>query len=214
MKALVIDDHPLFRRGMLHILQRIEGDWDTLEAGDCESAQELINDGQEIDLILLDLNLPRMNGSDGLGRFRKLRPDIPIVILSASDDPKIIRRTLDMGAMGFITKSSSDDVMVSALQLVLAGGIYIPNEALQIGSAAVNNPYSKKSFSSLGLTGRQVQVLEYLVRGLSNKEIARDMRLTENTIRGHVSAILKVLDVSNRTEAAYAANERGLKFDG
>lgn len=214
MKALVIDDHPLFRRGMLHILQRIEGDWDTLEAGDCESAQELINDVQEIDLILLDLNLPGMNGSDGLGRFRKLRPDIPIVILSASDDPKIIRRTLDMGAMGFITKSSSDDVMVNALQLVLAGGIYIPNEALQIGSAAVNNPYSKKSFSSLGLTGRQVQVLEYLVRGLSNKEIARDMRLTENTIRGHVSAILKVLDVSNRTEAAYAANERGLKFDG
>ena len=214
MKALVIDDHPLFRRGMLHILQRIEGDWDTVEAGDCESAQKLINDGQEIDLILLDLNLPGMNGSDGLGRFRKLRPDIPIVILSASDDPKIIRRTLDMGAMGFITKSSSDDVMVNALQLVLAGGIYIPNEALQIGSAAVNNPYSKKSFSSLGLTGRQVQVLEYLVRGLSNKEIARDMRLTENTIRGHVSAILKVLDVSNRTEAAYAANERGLKFDG
>ena len=168
-------------------------------------------------LILLDLTLPDRNGFSVLAELRERYPAISIVVLSAQQDRASVMKALDLGALGFIPKSANRDVMVSALQLVFAGGIYIPPEILARENEPGTESSTKRTASDrphgspadFGLTERQLDVLALMMRGKSNKAICRLLDLAEPTVKNHVTAILKALKVTNRTEAVVAVNELG-----
>ncbi|MFZ2854034.1 MAG: response regulator transcription factor [Rhodocyclaceae bacterium] len=202
MKFLLVDDHALFRHGLLLLLSRLPGEHVFLEAENCEAAFAEAADHADIDLILLDLALPGMNGLDGLVRFRELCPTTPVVLLSANENSHIIVDGLRRGAHGFIPKSSSPEVMAAALQVVLAGGTYLP-------AIGVMSPATVPD-ERCALTARQREVLALLVRELSNKEISEALGMRVNTVRVHVAAILRILDVENRNDAARTALSQGL----
>ena len=203
IRVLIIDDHPLFRQGISAVLQQLEGDCVFDEAETWEAAGRILETGVAPDLVLLDLKLPDIDGVDALRLLRKSHPIVPVVILSANDNPATMRNVLDMGALGFLPKSASNEVMVQALQLVMAGGIYVPPEALN--PAAPKQQAVNMDMGELVITQRQTEVLDLMVQGHPNKIIAERLGLSENTVRGHVSALFKILGVTNRTEAAYAA---------
>jgi len=213
MHVLIIDDHPLFRQGVCSILQQMDHECVCAEAENWQAGKEMLKSGNAPDLVLLDIKLPDINGIDALKLLRTSHPILPVVMLSASDDPAIMRSALDVGALGFLPKSSTNEVIVKAIQLVLAGGIYVPPEAL---SPAGNNEASatvNKYEGDFSITRRQAEVMDLIIQGQPNKIIADKLGLSENTVRGHVSAIFKILGVTNRTEAAYAiakaANKNG-----
>ena len=206
MKILIVDDHALFRGGLCHVLQYLDEQVDVLEASNCDCAMQHVEANPDLDLVLLDLNMPGEDGFKGLHSFSTLYPTIPVVIVSASNRRRDIQRALDTGAMGFIPKESTSSVMLNALQLVLAGSIYLPPSMAQ-----QSNQYSKPTNDTVQtLTPRQLQVLSMVVQGHSNKVIAAQLDIAETTIKMHVTAILKSLGVSNRTQAAMAAEKLGL----
>jgi DNA-binding NarL/FixJ family response regulator len=215
MKILVVDDHTLIREALRGVLQELKPEADVIDASSCREALELAQaNAGELDLILLDLSLPDGDGFDTLGELRDLYPAVAIVVLSASRDRDSVTKALDLGALGFIPKSASRAVMVSALQLVFAGGIYVPPEILQRPqkapmSAPVSAPMSP---SELGLTERQIDVLALMMQGKSNKAVCRELDLAEATVKNHVTAILRALKVTNRTEAVLAVAEFGWKL--
>lgn len=207
MKVLLVDDHPLFIEGIRGVLQRLDDQLSIQTAGSCEEAIELTADDDDIDLLLLDLNLPGVSGLDGLLELRHRVPATPIVLLSASEDRNKVLRAIELGAKGYIPKSSTPDIIINALQLVLSGGVYLPMAVLD----TVNSSQQKISNADgQTLTPRQVEVLSLVAEGLSNKAIANRLSMAENTVRVHVSAILRFLDVTNRTEAGVAATRMGL----
>lgn len=207
MKILLIDDHPLFIEGIKGILQRLNESVLTQYCGSCEEALELTDNDGDFDLLLLDLNLPGMSGLDGLQQLRHRLPATPIVLLSASEDRNKVMSAIELGAKGYIAKSSPADIIISALQLVLSGGVYLPMAILD----SVNSLQEKTSNADgQMLTPRQLEVLCLLAEGDSNKRIATKLAMAENTVRVHVSAILRFLGVSNRTEAGVAAARKGL----
>jgi len=202
MKILLVDDHELFRDGLKLVVQQISDDVDIRECGNCAEAYRIIREDEGFDLILLDVDLPGISGMEGLEEFRKLDPCAPIVFLSGSDDSQMIRRALDMGVMGYIPKTLGSEIIIQALQLVLKGGRYIPDSVL----SPTEPPFRTETV----LTGRQKEILALLSRGKANKEIARILDITDNTVRVHISAIFQALKVNNRTEAALAALKQGL----
>lgn len=202
MKFLLVDDHALFRHGLLLLLSRLPGEHEFLEAENCEAAFAEAAAHADIDLILLDLALPGMNGLDGLLRFRELCPTSPVVLLSANESSSIIVDGLRRGAHGFIPKSSSPEVMAAALQVILAGGTYLP-------AIGVMSPVTVPD-ERWALTARQREVLGLLVRELSNKEISEALGMRVNTVRVHVAAILRILGVESRNDAARTALSLGL----
>ncbi|MDH5516345.1 MAG: response regulator transcription factor [Gammaproteobacteria bacterium] len=207
MKILLIDDHPLFIEGIKGILQRLNESVQTQYCGSCEEALGLIDNDDDFDLLLLDLNLPGISGLDGLQQLRHSLPATPIILLSASEDRNKVMSAIELGAKGYIAKSSPPDIIISALQLVLSGGVYLPMAILD----SVNSQRQKTSNAEgQVLTPRQVDVLCLLAEGDSNKRIATKLAMAENTVRVHVSAILRFLGVSNRTEAGVAAARMGL----
>lgn len=206
MKFLLVDDHALFRHGLLSLLARLPGEHEFLEAENCEAAFTAVAVHQDIDLILLDLALPGMNGLDGLVRLRGLCPATPVVLLSAKENSNIIVDGLRRGAQGFIPKSSSPAVMAEALQIILAGGTYVPTTGM--AGRATDDDEGRV------LTARQREVLELLVRDRSNKEIADALGMRVNTVRVHVAAILKALGVENRVDAARVAFSQGMAAHG
>ncbi|MHB8534990.1 MAG: response regulator [Sulfuricaulis sp.] len=223
MKILVVDDHPLIRAAVRNVLTQIETDVAVHEAQNCPAALALVDVHPDFSLVLLDLHLPGMGGLDALSILRERYPEIPVVVLSAADDRDSVLQALDRGAMGFIPKSSSNDVMVNALRLVLAGGIYLPPEVLATspaGTAPAANPSASPAArpattpADLGLTERQAQVLALMVQGKPNKLICRELGLAVSTVKIHITAILKALKVNNRTQAVIAAGRLGLKLDG
>lgn len=207
MKILIADDHALFRDGLRYVLARLGDDAaEIFEAKDGAEALALVAAHPDLDLVLLDLAMPGMDGIAGLRALRARSPSMPVVILSASEEPADIRLALDRGAMGFIPKSSSSEVMLSALRLVLAGGVYLPPAFLDRSRAGKGPVVSATpSLENLGLTARQTDVLRLLGQGKSNKEIARALELAEGTVKLHVSAVLRALDAVNRTQAVVAA---------
>ncbi len=205
MKILIADDHALFRQGMIYILENMDQKVETLEASTSGKAIQLAKEHPDITLALMDLRMPDMDGLDAMRLILNSVPTVPVVILTASERLTDMKQALDAGAMGYIAKSVAPAIMVGAIQLVLSGGIYIPPELMQ-HSRQVNMP----GLSGIKLTPRQIEVLRLLVDGMANKEIARTLRLSEATVKAHVSSIFKVLDVSNRTQAALAAKKIGL----
>jgi DNA-binding NarL/FixJ family response regulator len=215
MKILVLDDHALIREALRGVIKELKDDAAVTEASDCRQAMSLVAAHSDLNLILLDLNLPDGNGFELLADLRKRYPAISIVVLSAFNDRANVIKALDLGAIGFIPKSSSREVMVNALRLIFSGGMYIPPDILsrpqtpgeQSASHRRTPDAARLSAAELGLTDRQMDVLALMMQGKSNKVICRLLNLAETTVKNHVSAILKALKVSNRTEAVIAAAE-------
>lgn len=223
MKVLVVDDHPLIRSAVLELLQKLDANLVSMEASNCAQALEIADVHSDLDLILLDLNLPDQNGIDGLSVMRDQHPAIPVVVLSATKDRGTVVEAIERGAMGFIPKSASSTIMLNALRLVLSGGIYLPLEAVErkdehsSGGMTVPMQVPRRkpiTTTDLGLTDRQSQVLALILQGKPNKVICRELGLAEPTVKIHVTAILKALNVTNRTQAVIAASQMGLKLTG
>jgi DNA-binding NarL/FixJ family response regulator len=220
LEILVVDDHVLIREALRGVLKELSEDATVLEASSSRQAMQVIADHPDLDLILLDLNLPDRDGFSVLTELGERYPALSVVVLSGQHDRNSVVRALDLGALGFIPKSGQREVMVSALKLVFAGGIYIPPEILardelSAGQRDQKQPATSRSGASpadLGLTERQVDVLSLMMQGKSNKAICRVLNLAEPTVKNHVTAILKALEVSNRTEAVIAVGELGWKL--
>jgi len=217
MKILLVDDHTLFREGLRLLLSQLDPTCEIIEASTCQSAFDAAHAADDFDVVLLDLHLPDMPGFAALSVLREEHPHVPVVVLSASDDRATVLEALDRGAMGFIPKSSSSQVLMSALKLVLVKGVYIPPTVLN--SAAAPTPVitlniSEKSVqpSDIGLTDRQMDVLGLLVQGKPNKLISKELGLAEGTVKTHVTAVLRALNVTNRTQAVMAVGRLKLTF--
>ena len=220
MKILVVDDHPLIREAMRTVLKQLDAGMQVFEAGNCDEALAIAERESDLALVLLDLRMPGTSGLDGLATLREKHPAVPVVVLSASEDRNEVMHALDLGAMGFIPKSQPSRVMIGALKLVLAGGVYLPAEVMSQPAATPSVAQSEAQYETnppptpaeLGLTPRQTEVLSLLVQGKPNKVICRDLNLAEGTVKIHVAAILKALGVMNRTQAVVAVGRLGLKF--
>jgi DNA-binding NarL/FixJ family response regulator len=191
----------------------LNGDAAIVEAPDCRQAMQRIAENPDLELILLDLHLPDSSGFGLLAELRERHPAISVVVLSASDERDDIAKALDLGALGFIPKSAQREVMLSAFKLIFSGGIYVPPEILaRPGPKPATPARSGKPVSAaeLGLTGRQMEVLILMMEGKSNKAICRVLDIAEPTVKNHVTAILKALKATNRTEAVIAAGALGV----
>ena len=217
LKVLIVDDHPLIRQALTVVLKQLESELEVIEAGNCTDALALAETHGDIDLVLLDIHMPGLSGLDALDSFRERRADVPVVVLSASEDPNDITRALDSGAMGFIPKSQPSAVMINALRLVLSGGVYLPPEIVRRSAApsyasAPAGAGGSMHYRDIGLTERQAQVLALLVQGKPNKLICRELDLAEGTVKIHITAILRALKVANRTQAVIEVSRLGLKL--
>ena len=204
--VIVADDHPLFRTAIKEALEADQGQTNFLEANSFESLQALVDEHKDVDLVLLDLHMPGVSGFAGLVYLCKRYPSVPVVIISANEDPVVIERALEHGAAGFIPKSSSIDTITDAIAAVLMGEIWSPD------TTASNLPGNNVSEVELAermaqLTPQQFKVLMMMSQGLLNKQIAYDLGVSEATIKAHVSAIMNKLGVNNRTQAVLAANQ-------
>ena len=215
MKILVVDDHLLIREALRGVLKQLRSDAMVLEAPDGGQAMALIGEHADIGLILLDLNLPDRDGFSMLAELRERYPATSVVVLSGQQDRASVVKALDLGALGFIPKSAPREVMLAGLELVFAGGIYIPPEVLSRPEPVPpQNPRpdagsSRSSPKDLGLTDRQLEVLSLMMRGKSNKAISRVLDVAEPTVKNHITAIFKALKVTNRTEAVVSVLRSG-----
>ncbi len=214
MKILIADDHALVREGLRYSLKSLAEDMEVVEAKNGEEVQFMLAQHADINIVLLDLFMP---GSDGFNLLKSLcenETNPPVVVLSASENPGNMRRAIDLGASGYVPKSASREVMLSALQLVLSGGVYIPSSMYLGKDEDLDHgmPESRviRSGEAPHLTERQKEVLDYLAQGKTNKEIARLLGLSEYTVKIHITAIFKALKVRNRTEAVVLAKQFGL----
>jgi DNA-binding NarL/FixJ family response regulator len=212
MRFLIADDHGLFRQGCRLLLEELSPGAEIIEAGDFDQVEKAIKGQPEFDLILLDLKMPGLDEIEGIKRVRQLAPSAPLVIVSALDDPYYAQRAMDCGAAGYIPKSSNHTVIQSALQMILAGGHYVPPAMLSQPRGKPERPSRSGPSDNLNsvardaLTPRQLDVMRYLAQGKSNKGIAVALGLSEGTVKVHVAAILKTLKADNRTQAVLLAS--------
>lgn len=215
MKILLADDHILFREGMCHVLQQLPEAIEILEAGNFPDSLKLAEQHPELDLALLDLNMPGSEGPISIRFFHNHYPHIPVVVVSGEEGRGYMEKVMNYGAMGFVSKSSTAAVMLSALNLVLSGGVYVPPEMMRqhsVVTGATPEAVDRRSLhtNEYGLTSRQMEVLGHLAAGMSNKEIAEKIHLAEGTVKIHVAAIYQTLRVNSRMEAVRVAEKLGL----
>ena len=203
--VIVADDHPLFRTAIKEALEAEQGQTNFLEASSFESLQALVDEQKEVDLVLLDLHMPGVSGFAGLVYLCKRYPSVPVVIISANEDPVVIKRALEHGAAGFIPKSSSIDTITQAISAILMGELWVPPKT---ASSLPGNNVSELELADrmAQLTPQQFKVLMMISQGLLNKQIAFELSVSEATVKAHVTAIMNKLGVSNRTQAVLAAN--------
>lgn len=205
MHILIGDDHVLFREGLLRLLEQLKEDCSFQEASSFDELLELAGGKDRYDLVLTDLRMPGWPGFEGISRLRERQPAAKVVVISASEAQQDVRESLEHGAAGYIPKSSSVKIMLSALDLVFSGGVYVPATVLRETGETETRvlPPADPSLENL-LTQRQREVLERLRQGKSNKQIAHELGLSEGTVKIHMTAIFKSLGVRNRTQAAMA----------
>jgi two-component system, NarL family, nitrate/nitrite response regulator NarL len=201
VKLLIVDDHPLFRDGLAALLRQAGADFNVTQATSAEEALNL-TDEQIFDAVFMDLMMPGMCGEPAIREFARRHPDLPVIVLSSSENPGDVRRVINAGASGYIPKSATAQTVVSALHLVLSGNIYVPPLLVSAAARAADQEAHDGPRSLAQLTGRQVDVLRYLRDGLSNKEISASLGIAEKTVKVHIAAIFKTLNVVNRTQAA------------
>ena len=202
-RIVIADDHPLFRGALREAVSGLFAHVEIGEAGSFEEVPGLLDRGGDVDLILLDLSMPGVRGFSGLIYLRAQYPSVPIVVVSANDDPAVIRRCMDLGTSGFIPKTLGIEEMRAAIKRVLDGGVWTPPDVdLSAGSDAETANLLARLAS---LTPQQVRVLMMLSEGLLNKQIAYELGVSEATVKAHVSAILQKLGVESRTQAVITA---------
>jgi len=209
MKILMADDHALFRDGMRYVLQQLSDSLELLEVNNFPECLKVAAQHPELDLVLLDLNMPGSDGARSVSYFHQRLPHIPVVVVSGEDAFANMEKVMDYGASGFICKSSTSHTMLAALRLVLSGEIYVPPEIFRQHSAPVVDKRTQNT-NSYGLTPRQMEVLEHICAGMSNKEIASHTHLAEGTVKIHVAAVYQTLKVNGRLEAVRVAERLGL----
>jgi len=202
-RLLIADDHPLFRGALREAVSGVLGRAEIGEAATFEEVTDLLERGGEVDLILLDLRMPGVRGFSGLMYLRAQYPSVPVVVVSANDDPAVIRRCMEFGASGFFPKTLGADALRAALARVLAGEVWTPPDVDLARDADAESAAMIARLSSL--TPQQVRVLMMLSGGLLNKQIAYQLGVSEATVKAHVSAILQKLGVDSRTQAVIAA---------
>jgi DNA-binding NarL/FixJ family response regulator len=209
MKAILADDHALFREGFALLLKQMQAGSEVAMAADLDDCLMQIQHQPDADLLLLDLNMPGMHGQDSVKALMRAHPDLPVVILSAAECREEVMALLSGGVAGYIPKSASPQVMISALRLILAGGVYVPPQFLDFDvPARTAEPGARSGHAAL--TERQMDVLRLISDGKPNKQICRELGLGEGTVKAHLAAIFRALDVRNRTEAAGAARRLGI----
>ncbi|MEP6876279.1 MAG: response regulator transcription factor [Burkholderiales bacterium] len=232
MKVLLIDDHPLILQALQSVIQSLGDDTTVVGAGSARAARETLKADSDFDLVLLDLHLGDADGFEVLVEFRKAYPALPVVVVSASDRHSDVIKAIDLGAMGFVPKRANNDALFEALNMVMSGGIYIPPMTLggdppapPIGGDTVpgvlrvvgehardgSRPPAASPLAAVGLTPRQTDVLALLLKGLPNKLIARELNLSVETVKDHVAAVLRALNVSSRTQAVLAVSQMSLQ---
>lgn len=211
-KILIADDHPLFREAISSVIASGFVGSEIIETDDLDSALIIAKENDDLDLILLDLNMPGMHGLNGLITLRNEAPTIPVVIVSAEEEKQVVLQAITYGAVGFITKSSPRAQMTEAIQQILNGNVYLPSDIIRTGKESNgrrrrndDNPVSPELLNSL--TRRQLLVLERMSKGESNKQIAYNLNIAETTVKAHVSAILRKLSVHNRVQAILSASD-------
>lgn len=216
MKVLLIDDHPVVRSGLVRLLQELARALDKpLEPVEARSVNDAARHPDEFDLVLLDMHFGEGPVStEALAVTRTQFPSARIVVVSGDENPGLVRRCIELGASGFIPKLSAPEVMDSALRLVLAGGVYLP-QLMLADSRAPRAPSlaTRLPAEVAALSQRQLDVLRMAIRGRSNKVIARELNVSEGTVKQHLSGAFRALGVSNRTEAVYRAAELGIRFE-
>ncbi|MGL4636498.1 MAG: response regulator [Beijerinckiaceae bacterium] len=205
---LIADDHPLFRGALRQALSGVPSTASIAEAGTFDEVNTKLNSDETYDLILLDLNMPGMQGFSGLTYLRATHPQVPVLVVSANEDHQVMRRCIEFGAAGFLPKTQGIDSMREAISTVLAGGTWTPPDLDM--STPVDRETSDLVKRLASLTPQQVRVLMMLSAGLLNKQIAYELNVSEATVKAHVSAILTKLGVDSRTQAVIAA----AKIDG
>jgi len=210
-RIVVADDHALVRGGLVQLVKLVEENVEIIETNDFKQTLDYLSEGQPVDLLLLDLLMPGMSGMEGIKKICKDWPEVPVIVVSAREHIAAIRSALAAGAMGYIPKTSSPEVMMSAIKLVLSGGVYVPphvlganlsnDELLQESSYTTESLGSSRERGVAQLTQRQLEVLELMALGKPNRDIANDLGLNIGTVKMHSSRIFKTLNVQNRTEA-------------
>ena len=208
MRFLIIDDHPVVRDGVAALLRSAGPDTEVLQACDSDEGLRIVDARHDLDAVFLDLNMPGLGGMPAVQEFGRHRPDLPVIVLSSSEDPSDVRSALAAGALGYVPKSASPQTLLAALQLVLSGNVYVP--PLMLEARGASDAQTQASESTAQLTERQIDVLRQLSQGSTNKEIANRLGISEKTVKAHVTAIFKMLDVSNRTQAVTVARQAAL----
>jgi DNA-binding NarL/FixJ family response regulator len=199
---IIADDHPLFRGALK---QALAGGISVAEAGSFDEVNRILASGASVDLILLDLNMPGMQGFSGLTYLRASYPEVPVLVVSANEDAQVVRRCMDFGAAGFLPKTQGIEGMREAISSVMAGGTWTPPDFDPL--APVDREMADLVKRLASLTPQQVRVLMMLSEGLLNKQIAYELTVSEATVKAHVSAILTKLGVDSRTQAVIAASK-------
>ena len=210
MKILLADDHALFRDGMRYVLCKLSEQVEILDAGNFPDGLKVAADNPDLGLALLDLHMPGSEGAASIKQFHTNCPNVPLVVVSGADQREDIEKVMNSGAVGFISKMSSGQEMLHALRLVLDGGIYLPPQLLQQALGQVREDKRTWRTNEFGLTIRQMDVLQQLAQGKSNKDIALSIGLAEGTVKIHVAAIFQALRVNKRIEAVQVAQRNGL----
>ena len=210
-KILIADDHPLFREAIHNVISDGFPGSEVMETADLDSALALTQEHDDLDLILLDLNMPGMHGLNGLITLRNEAPTTPVVIVSAEQEKQIVLQAITYGAVGFITKSSPRAQMIEAIEQILNGNVYLPPDIIRAQKSSTgrrqNDAPSFPPEMLQALTRKQLLVLERMTKGESNKQIAYTLDIAETTVKAHVSAILRKLNVHNRVQAILSAGD-------
>lgn len=210
MKLMIVDDHPVLRNGFAALLKSAGPDTEVLQAQDVMQALSLIAQHQDLDVVVLDLLMPGVGGLTAISQISRFRQDLPIVVLSSSEDPQDVRKALSLGALGYVPKSASSHSLLSAIKLVMNGDLYVPPLILREQGVAVRAVPDTIGSAASVLSSRQIDVLRLIAIGEPNKAIAHKLDLSEKTVKAHITAIFKALNVINRTQAAAAGRAQKL----
>lgn len=211
MKVLIVDDHALIREALHSVLKQLNREAVIFQASNSQQAMCIVEEHPDISFILLDINLPDRDGFSVLRELRQRYATIAIVILSSSDDQDTVKRAFKLGALGFIPKTTEREVILNAIKLVFSGGVYIPSQMLEETRSPrlIDEPATRDSFKGIGLTDRQIEVLALLMKGRSNKVIAKTLNMAVPTVKNHITAVLKALGVASRAEAIIKVGKMG-----
>ena len=230
MKILIADDHELFLKGLEFILEQNLQNTEITTAHSYSDIFNILENQKDFDLIISDLAMPGANWLNAITQIHETIPETPIIIISAILDKELLQKTLDIGVAGYIPKTASNNLIISAVNLVLAGGMYVPHELLYSSKTETFSAEKQKEYvaplkalekisqnsidkNKKRSTDRQIDIVKCIAEGLSNKQIAYKLNLTEGTIKVHITIILKLLNVKNRTSAVIEAAKRGYISD-